>query len=85
MNIPKGKGPFPLILLNHGYYNPSTFQSGDGTRSMAEILANKGYLSNNTFDNYFDYETRNAVMLFQQNNYLSTDGVVGRNTRNYLY
>lgn len=45
MNIPKGKGPFPLILLNHGYYNPSTFQSGDGTRSMAEILANKGYLT----------------------------------------
>lgn len=45
MNIPKGNGPFPVVLLNHGYYNPSTFQSGDGTRSMAEILATNGYVT----------------------------------------
>lgn len=64
--------------LRYGMY-------GSDVSCLKQLLANKGYLSNNTFDNYFDYETRNAVMLFQQNNYLSTDGVVGRNTRNYLY
>jgi uncharacterized protein len=44
MNVPAGKGPFPVIILNHGYY-PSQFQSGDGTKSMADILAREGYLT----------------------------------------
>lgn len=45
MNIPDGEGPFPVIVLNHGYFNQSTFQSGDGTHTMADILAAKGYLT----------------------------------------
>ncbi len=45
MNVPNGDGPFPVILLNHGYYNTQTFQSGDGTSRMATILANNGYLT----------------------------------------
>lgn len=45
MNIPKGNGPFPVIILNHGYYNPSSFKSGDGTKTMADILARNGYLT----------------------------------------
>jgi dipeptidyl aminopeptidase/acylaminoacyl peptidase len=45
MNIPQGNGPFPVILLNHGYYNPSSFTSGDGTETMADILARNGYLT----------------------------------------
>lgn len=45
VNIPAGKGPFPVIILNHGYYNPSSFNSGDGTKSIADILATKGYLT----------------------------------------
>lgn len=45
MNVPDGEGPFPVILLNHGYFNQSTFQSGDGTHAMADILAAKGYLT----------------------------------------
>lgn len=64
--------------LRYGMY-------GSDVSCLKQLLANKGYLSNNTFDNYFDYETRNAVLLFQQNNYLGTDGVVGARTRNYLY
>ena len=45
MNIPEGNGPFPVIVLNHGYYNPSSFNSGDGTRTMADILVAKGYIT----------------------------------------
>jgi len=45
MNIPAGGGPFPVIILNHGYFNASTFQSGDGTQTMADILARNGYLT----------------------------------------
>lgn len=45
MNIPEGNGPFPVVILNHGYYNPSSFNSGDGTRTMADILATNGYIT----------------------------------------
>lgn len=45
MNIPDGNGPFPVIVLNHGYFNPSSFNSGDGTRTMADILASNGYIT----------------------------------------
>lgn len=45
MNVPKGQGPFPVILLNHGYFNQSSFQSGDGTQTMADILVRQGYLT----------------------------------------
>lgn len=45
MNVPDGNGPFPVILLNHGYYNTQTFQTGNGTNGMATILANNGYLT----------------------------------------
>ena len=45
MNIPDGDGPFPVIILNHGYFNQSSFKSGDGTSGMANILAANGYIS----------------------------------------
>ncbi len=45
MNVPNGDGPFPVIILNHGYFNQSSFQSGDGTQTMADILARQGYLT----------------------------------------
>ena len=45
MNVPSGTGPFPVIVLNHGYFNSSTFKTGDGTRTMADILAENGYLT----------------------------------------
>ncbi|MFV1917468.1 MAG: alpha/beta hydrolase family protein [Patescibacteria group bacterium] len=45
MNVPAGKAPFPVIVLNHGYFNQSTFKTGDGTRTMADILADSGYLT----------------------------------------
>ncbi len=45
MNVPDGDGPFPVIVLNHGYFSQTSFQSGDGTHSIADILAAKGYLT----------------------------------------
>ena len=45
INIPEGNGPFPVIVLNHGYFNQSSFQSGDGTQTMADIFARQGYLT----------------------------------------
>jgi uncharacterized protein len=45
MNIPQGNGPFPVIILNHGYYSPSSFVSGNGTQTIADILAKRGYLT----------------------------------------
>ena len=45
MNVPYGDGPFPIIILNHGYFNQSTFSSGDGTQTMADILARNDYLT----------------------------------------
>lgn len=45
MNVPVGQGPFPVIILNHGYFNQSSFTSGDGTQTMADILARNGYLT----------------------------------------
>ena len=45
MNIPIGNGPFPVIVLSHGYFNQSSFASGDGTKTMADILAGKGYIT----------------------------------------
>lgn len=45
MNVPSGDGPFPVIILNHGYFNANAFTSGDGTQTMADILAKNGYLT----------------------------------------
>lgn len=48
MNIPDGPEPaegFPVIILNHGYFSPSSFNSGDGTRTIADILATNGYIT----------------------------------------
>lgn len=45
MNVPAGAGPFPIIILNHGYFNQSSFQSGDGTQTMADILVRNGYIT----------------------------------------
>ncbi|MCH7730130.1 alpha/beta fold hydrolase [Patescibacteria group bacterium] len=49
MNVPTGSSElaegFPVIVLNHGYFNQLTFKTGDGTRTMADILAKSGYLT----------------------------------------
>ena len=45
MQVPSGAGPFPVIVMNHGYYFREAYQPGDGTRLMAEELNRHGYLT----------------------------------------
>lgn len=45
MNVPKGEGSHPAIILNHGYFIPSRYQTGDGTKMEADYLAQRGYVT----------------------------------------
>jgi uncharacterized protein len=45
MQIPSGEGPFPVIVLNHGFFTRSQFNSGDGTDRAAAFLAKHGYIT----------------------------------------
>lgn len=46
MQVPKtGKEPFPVILMNHGFFNRGAYTSGDGTDRAAEFLNRHGYLT----------------------------------------
>ena len=45
MQIPMGQGPFPVILLNHGFFSRSIYSSGDGTDRAAAFLAEHGYIT----------------------------------------
>lgn len=45
MQIPKGDGPFPVIVMNHGFYARSIYSSGDGTDRASAFLARQGYIT----------------------------------------
>lgn len=45
LQIPTGEGPFPVILMNHGYFNREDFDSGSGSDRAAEFLAKRGYVT----------------------------------------
>jgi uncharacterized protein len=45
LNLPAGEGPFPVIVMNHGYYPRSQYSSGDGSQRAAEYLTRRGYLT----------------------------------------
>jgi dipeptidyl aminopeptidase/acylaminoacyl peptidase len=45
MNRPKGDGPFPVVILNHGYYPLDVYQTGNGSKTAADYLANRGFLA----------------------------------------
>jgi dipeptidyl aminopeptidase/acylaminoacyl peptidase len=45
MNTPKGEGPFPVVLVLHGYVNPATYHTPYGyTQRYADYLARQGFL-----------------------------------------
>jgi dipeptidyl aminopeptidase/acylaminoacyl peptidase len=44
MNIPDGRGPFPVLVLNHGYIDPDTYAPGQGMRREQDYLARQGYV-----------------------------------------
>lgn len=46
MQVPvEGHPPFPVIVMNHGFFNREDFRSGDGTDRAAEYLNKHGYLT----------------------------------------
>jgi len=45
MHVPFGKGPFPVVIMNHGYIPPSQYVTGSDTYRAADILARNGYLT----------------------------------------
>jgi dipeptidyl aminopeptidase/acylaminoacyl peptidase len=44
MNVPKGNGPFPVLLLNHGYIDPAIYTNGRGLKREQDYLASRGYV-----------------------------------------
>src|SRR5262245_20703287 len=45
MQIPVGEGPFPVILMNHGFFARSVYSSGDGTDRSSAFLSEHGYIT----------------------------------------
>src|SRR5258706_10021414 len=45
MHIPVGAGPFPVIIMNHGFFSRSIYHSGDGTDRVSPYLAEHGYIT----------------------------------------
>ncbi|SDV03196.1 Alpha/beta hydrolase family protein [Microlunatus sagamiharensis] len=43
MNLPDGEGPFPVVVLNHGYIDPDTYWSGQGMPREQDVLARRGF------------------------------------------
>jgi dipeptidyl aminopeptidase/acylaminoacyl peptidase len=43
MNVPVGDGPFPVLVLNHGYIDPDVYTNGRGLRREQDYLARRGY------------------------------------------
>lgn len=43
MNIPKGRGPFPVLILNHGYIDPKVYTNGRGLKREQDYLARRGF------------------------------------------
>ena len=41
---PRGDGPFPGIVLNHGYIDPKLYKTGQGLRREQEKLARAGFV-----------------------------------------
>jgi dipeptidyl aminopeptidase/acylaminoacyl peptidase len=45
MCVPHGEGPFPVVILNHGYIAPDKYWSGADTWYASAHLAREGYLT----------------------------------------
>ncbi len=42
--VPEGRGPFPAIVLNHGYIDPASYVTGQGLAREQDALARAGYV-----------------------------------------
>ena len=76
--------PLPTITPNAAYGTLRMGDRGEEVRKLQNRLAELGYLQGN-IDGAYGYQTRNAVILFQRNNYLDADGAAGKSTLTRLY
>jgi dipeptidyl aminopeptidase/acylaminoacyl peptidase len=44
MNVPTGPGPYPVLVLNHGYIDPAIYTNGRGLAREQDYLARRGYV-----------------------------------------
>ena len=45
MNVPRGDGPWPALVLAHGYIDPQVYVSGQGLTRERDYLARHGFLT----------------------------------------
>jgi dipeptidyl aminopeptidase/acylaminoacyl peptidase len=45
LNVPRGRGPFPAVVLAHGYIDPAIYVRGDGMTRERGYLAARGYIA----------------------------------------
>ena len=45
LNVPRGAGPFPTLVLAHGYIDPDVYVNGQGMRRELDWLARRGYVT----------------------------------------
>src|SRR5688572_11044585 len=45
LNVPTGRGPFPAVVLAHGYIDPAFYVRGDGMTRERGYLASRGYVA----------------------------------------
>lgn len=45
LNVPRGRGPFPAVVLAHGYIDPSFYVRGQGMTRERGYLASRGYVA----------------------------------------
>ncbi len=44
LDVPRGRGPFPTVVLAHGYIDPAVYVNGQGMRREQDWLARAGYV-----------------------------------------
>jgi uncharacterized protein len=44
LDVPRGRGPFPALVLAHGYIDPAVYANGQGMRREQDWLARAGFV-----------------------------------------
>ena len=45
LNVPRGSGPFPVVVLAHGHIDTDIYRNGQGMRRELDWLARRGYVT----------------------------------------
>ncbi len=62
MNIPKGNGKYPLVILNHGYIDTSVYTNGRWLKREQDFLAKQGFAVLHTdYRNYAFSDTDSSL------------------------